>query len=62
MLARMVAMDEAYQSFGETEPTTFVDKCQQWGVALVALMQQWGDSSLVLDEDGELVGWPVFMM
>jgi hypothetical protein len=55
-------MDKAWQSFGETAHTPFVEKCLQLGVAFLGLMQQWGDSAVVLDEDGELVAWPVFMM
>ena len=55
-------MDEAWQSFSETKHTTFADKCLQLGVAFLALVKQWGDSAVVLDEDGEPIAWPGFMM
>ena len=55
-------MDEVWQSKSETEHTTFGKKCSQLGVALLAFVEQWGNSALVLDEDGELVAWPIIMM
>jgi hypothetical protein len=36
---------------------TIVVQLVRWGAALLAILEWWGDSSLVLDDDGELVGW-----
>jgi hypothetical protein len=37
--------------------TPFVVQLVRWGAALLAILEWWGDSSLVLDDDGEQVGW-----
>ena len=55
-------MDMAWWSFRETKRTTFIERCRQLGVAFVALVHHWGESCVVLDEQGELVRWPVIMM
>ena len=48
--------------FRSAQHRTILDSFRRLGVALLALVGDWGDRCIVLDENDEPVAWPVIMI
>jgi uncharacterized protein with GYD domain len=55
-------MAETWPWRSEAAHKPLVHQCLQLGVALLVLVEQWGDRCMVWDENGKPVGWLASMM